>query len=349
MTRVSRPGRRLYRCIAWPAVIYALGLILVIVAGRVLGARGGVLGLAAVLEPYLFFPALVLVPLALHRGAWGVRLALAVVVLVWAGLYAPALVASPARAAPGGLPVRAVSWNIHGVNTRFDDIAAALRDSDAGVACLQEFSHAQEAAIAADAALATRYPYQILRPHDSATLGMALLSAYPILEQGALDDPPAIWAKLDLRDGRTLRVINAHPQPAGLRWVQAGDRRLPVGFEPQVRDAQIARLRALTAPWLAAGDALLLAGDLNVTEREPGYRDAAAGLLDAQRVAGSGAGLTWQPVTWPVIGRVPMLRIDYLLSSPRLVPLQIASDCAPRGSDHCLLRGTFSVAAGTGP
>jgi endonuclease/exonuclease/phosphatase (EEP) superfamily protein YafD len=338
----------LYRWIAWPAVTYALGLILVIAAGRVLDARRGILGLAAVFGPYLFVPVLVLVPLALRRGAWGVRLALAAAALVWAGLYAPGLVASPARAAPGGLPVRVASWNIHGGNTRFDDVIAALRANDAGVVSLQEFSHAEQAAIAADAGLATRYPYQILRPQDSATLGMALLSAYPILEQGALDEPPAIWAKLDLGDGRTLRVIGAHPQPAGLRFVHAGDRRLPVGYEPQVRDAQIARLRALIAPWLAAGDPLLLAGDFNVTEREPGYRDAAAGLLDAQRIAGSGPGLTWQPVTWPAIGRVPMLRIDYLLGSPRFVPLQIAVDCTPRGSDHCLLNGTFSLAAVSG-
>jgi vancomycin resistance protein VanJ len=344
----SRPTGRLYRWIAWPAVIYALGLISLVAASRVLDARRGILGLAAVLEPYLFLPVLILVPLALRRGAWGVRLALAAVALVWAGLYLPGLAAPPVRAAPTGLPVRVVSWNIHGGNTRFDDIIAALRDSEAGVVCLQEFSHEENAAIAGDALLATRYPYRILRPHDYNTWGMALLSAYPILEQGTLNEPPAITVKLDLGDGRTLRVIDAHPQPAGLRFVQAGDLRMLAGYEPGKRDAQIARLRALIAPWLAAGDALLMAGDFNVTEREPGYREAAAGLLDAQRIAGDGASLTWRPAAWPLIGQVPVLRIDYLFSSPRFVPLQVAVDCTPRGSDHCLLSGVFDLSATPG-
>jgi exonuclease III len=40
---------------------------------------------------------------------------------------------------------------------------------------------------------------------------------------------------------------------------------------------------------------------------------------------------------------MPLLRIDYLLASPAVTPLSMTTDCTPRGSDHCLVRGRFEI------
>jgi endonuclease/exonuclease/phosphatase family metal-dependent hydrolase len=174
---------------------------------------------------------------------------------------------------------------------------------------------------------------------------MVLLSRYPILEQGVLDQPAdlwprpdVMWARLALEGGATLRVVTAHPRPA--RWG-----REPclsrVCYDPSRRDAQLASIRAFVAPALARGERLLLLGDFNVTDREPAYRDLAAGLQDAYMAVGSGAANTWGPGNLMSHG-LALLRIDYFFTSPALRPLRLAVDCTPRGSDHCLLLGTFT-------
>jgi exonuclease III len=38
-----------------------------------------------------------------------------------------------------------------------------------------------------------------------------------------------------------------------------------------------------------------------------------------------------------------VLRIDYLLASPELRPLNVSSDCTPRGSDHCLVNALLEL------
>ena len=91
---------------------------------------------------------------------------------------------------------------------------------------------------------------------------------------------------------------------------------------------------------MARGENVLVLGDFNLTEREQAYGELARGLQDAQRVAGSGWGATWAPQQAGGSDR-PLLRIDYQLAGPGLRPVVFGVDCAPRGSDHCLLRGKY--------
>jgi endonuclease/exonuclease/phosphatase family metal-dependent hydrolase len=161
-----------------------------------------------------------------------------------------------------------------------------------------------------------------------------------------LDTPAALWprpvgrwARRDLGGGERLRVITAHPRPAA--WGRGPC--LPgLCYDPSRRDAQLASIQALVAPWVAAGEGVLLLGDFNVSEREPGYRDLSAGLQDAYLTVGSGPGATWGPGNWAGRGW-PLLRIDYLFSSANVTPLRTATDCTYRGSDHCIVRGTFAL------
>jgi exonuclease III len=117
---------------------------------------------------------------------------------------------------------------------------------------------------------------------------------------------------------------------------------IPYRVDPASRDATIRELRA-AAGWLRRpGEPLLLVGDWDVTEREPAYNDLTYGLYDAQALVGTGAGNTWRPGRFKGLP-FGLLRIDYLLSTPAIVPLQTWVDCAPRGSDHCILSGRFAV------
>lgn len=112
-------------------------------------------------------------------------------------------------------------------------------------------------------------------------------------------------------------------------------------FDTARRDAEVQHLRALVAPFLARGEPMVLAGDFNLTEREPAYRELVAGMWDAHRIAGNGLGHTWQPFPLARFG-VPLLRIDYVLGSPMIRPLGLVRDCTLRGTDHCAL--TVSLA-----
>jgi endonuclease/exonuclease/phosphatase family metal-dependent hydrolase len=89
-------------------------------------------------------------------------------------------------------------------------------------------------------------------------------------------------------------------------------------------------------PFLQRDEPLVLVGDLNLTEREPAYRDLAVGLWDAQQAIGSGMGHTWRPFPLARFG-LPLLRIDYVLGNQKVRPLGLARDCSPRGADHCAL------------
>ncbi len=87
---------------------------------------------------------------------------------------------------------------------------------------------------------------------------------------------------------------------------------------------------------------VLLVGDFNVTEREQAYNDLTKGLIDAHQHVGSGFGHSWGVYRqMPQI--VPLLRIDYQLSSPNLQPVHLTQDCKMRGSDHCILHGIYTL------
>jgi endonuclease/exonuclease/phosphatase family metal-dependent hydrolase len=323
--------------------LYLATLLGLIVLQALAPQRAGLLALSEIFAPYLFLPALVVCPLALLRGTRPMRAALLVCVAVFALRYAPPLHAAPA-APSRGPQISVTTWNVF-AGGRPDAIRAALLAHPTDLMALEE-THTDW--IIKDPALTRLYPYrQVLAPWDAGGVsGMILLSTYPVMEQGLLDAPAALWtrpdvmwARLDLGGGQTLRVITGHPRPA---QVGRGSCLLPVCYDPARRDAQLASIHALLAPWLAAGEHVLLLGDFNVSEREPAYQDLAAGLQDAYLAAGAGAGATWGPGNW-ASKWMPLLRIDYLLSSPTVVPLSTGTDCTYRGSDHCILRGTFAL------
>lgn len=322
------------RVFAWVYLVAIIGLTL---QQYLAPQRAGNLALLQVAAPYLFLPLLALAPIVFWRGPGTLRVAIAACCLLWIMRFGPRPPGPAAQATPAAVSLAVMTWNVDYQNPRPDAIRQALLVTPARVVALQE-AYADQ--IARDSAIAERFPYQL--PAGPATgSGTVLLSAYPFLATGPMyrDYPQVLWARLDLGQGRTITVVTAHPLPA---LFSGCERRRLFCYRTSERDDELREVRRSVAPLLAAGGPLLLMGDFNVTDREPAYRELTPGLQDTALRAGTGLGTTWMPPL--ALGlRFPLLRIDYLLSSPGVRVVHTVVDCAPQGSDHCSLEGQFQI------
>jgi vancomycin resistance protein VanJ len=324
------------------ALIYPVLLLVLSAWQYVAPRREGWLALSEVLAPYLFVPALLAAPFALLRGAAPLRLALAACSLIALLRFSPELRTPTPEHTPDRPYVEVVSWNVGlccSAQSQAARVRSLLASTEATIVALPEAGWRW---IDYDAEIAAKFPTRLWN-YDPLSTDPLLLSRYPLLEHGIADDSKIadgstrlVWARLDV-EGRPLLVVAAHPLPPD---PLIPDCTLEHCFKTSARDASIARVRAIVDPALARGEVVLVLGDFNLTEREPAYADLTRGLQDAQRVAGSGWGATWAPKQAGGSDR-PLLRIDYQLAGPGLRPVVFGVDCAPRGSDHCLLRGKY--------
>ena len=304
----------------------------------------------AVFRPYTLPP----IMLTLSLLPWRYARAFRAFGLVMAALTLRRRVRQPQSTIPSNQwHFSVMSWNILFDNPRVDEMFRFLATAPAEIVALQELTADHVRLIMDNPALARCYPHQILWTCGYGA-GMGLLSQYPIVDQGKIDKPPTLWARLNFQDGRELVLISAHPtffpprqekeapHPAPSlfrRITHLLDRRF-LRYSTLHRDDGIMRVRHLVDQFLRLGTPILVVGDFNVTEREQAYRELTARLVDVHRVAGIGNGHTWRP-EWLARRPLTILRIDYMLSGPGLRPLRMVVDRIPRGSDHSLIRGEF--------
>jgi vancomycin resistance protein VanJ len=324
--------------------LYALGLLLLLVQHIVWPQRNGLLALTQVFELYLLLPLLPALPLVLRRRSAALPWMIAACCLIGLLRGVPTWVSLPPQPTPDAFRFGAASWNAYVSNRNLDELAPTILAAQANIVAIQELTPPHRTALENDPAIIERYPWRYLEPGHSD--GMGILSSFPILEQGILRNQkrpesfPILWARLDLGAGRTLMVVTAHPRAPHTPFRQPLP--FPRAFDTSGGAADIAFLRAFIDPLLANNEHLLLLGDFNLTEREPAYRDASAGLTDAHLAAGFGSGHTW--ILSPLRSlNVGILRIDYLFSSPGIVPLRSSVDCVLAGSDHCLVRADYEL------
>ena len=332
-------GRWLLRraLLAYPLVVLVLSLVTIMEP-----QRAGWLAVVQIIGPLVFLPLLLLAPALPVHGMGGLRVIMLLCLGVFVLRYVPPLnfmARQPDAAAP---QVSVLTWNVYVGNSRYDEVNRALAAKPADVVFLQE---ADSEKIDVDA-LATTYPYRLVEP-DGAPPGMVLLSDYPVLAQGILDGnrdlwdiPRLMWVRLDLGHGRTVTVVGAHPMSA---YTVGEGCALPICYSPAWRDKQIESMRDdFISPMVDSGDALIVAGDFNITEREAAYADLSRGLTDAWKAVGMGFGTTWRP-SFMMGQQLGLLRIDYLFAGPGVTPLSMSVDCTPRGSDHCPVLGRFEL------
>jgi vancomycin resistance protein VanJ len=324
--------------VLYPALVLALSLVFFIAP-----QRSGAQAVAQIFAPFLFLPLVLLVPFAFVRGAAALRVVLLLCLVAFGASYMPRVSLFAPTAAPDAPRVSVLTWNVYAGNTDHAEIRRTLLARPAGVVVLQELDWA---GLDADEGIARIYPYR-LADASEVPPGMVLLSAYPIVDYGTLDGPRDIWdiprlmwARLDLGNGRTVTVVNAHPiSPYSFGRGCA----LPICYNSDWRDEQIAAMRSdYIAGMLAGGEPFILAGDFNVTEREPAYVELSRGMKDAFASVGTGFGTTWRPGFLMDQG-MALLRIDYLFSSPGISPLHVTTDCSTGDSDHCTVLGEFAL------
>ncbi len=323
--------------------LYPIGLLVFTLFTLLREPRVGIGALAQVFAPYFFAPLLLFLPITLLRGTVILRSALLAALIAYMAVYPPAFNLRPPATLATTPELRVLSWNVYVGRVPLEELLLAFEAYNPDVVALQETNWRM---LAADPTLSERFPYQLITPAVAAP-GLAILSRYPILAAGVpqlggdvFDMPRLMWATLDV-NGTPITAINAHPQPPRLTGTTC---RLMHCYNRGPRDAQISRMRTFIAERMATGEALLVLGDMNVTEREAAYRELAAGLQDAHRITGVGMGNSWRPslVQWPI----GAIRIDYMLSHGPLAPVTLATDCAWRGSDHCLLFGRYALGVG---
>jgi vancomycin resistance protein VanJ len=326
--------------LAYPLAITGLSIVNVLSP-----QRNGPLAISQILAPHLLIPLVLLVPFAARRRAGVLRVALVIAVAIGVVRFGPGVVSLPASPPPGATTLRLLSWNLETGLPPSSDVVQLLAATDADVVALQELTPEHAAAIEADAAAASRFEYRALFPVPGAA-GVGLLSRFPLDAVDHGSNPFLVQAAVTLPDGQVVTVVDAHPFPA--RISTATDFRVPLWFDATDRDAAIRTVRSRVADLLRQHELLVVIGDFNVTDREPGYNDLAAGLLDAHREVGQGTGSTWRPDRMKFLP-FGVLRIDYLFAGGGIVPTEISEDCTPRGSDHCVVRAAIAVPAGRAP
>jgi vancomycin resistance protein VanJ len=307
-------------------------VVLVVVAIDVaLPQRSGPIDGLAVWEQLVFLTALIAIPFALLGRERGGYVVVALLVATALLRYGPQWLSFPASGEPA---LSVTTWNVELGTDAGNRVTAGLANVSSDLVALQEFQPAMQKAITSDAALSGRYPYPIFEPHNE-TLGAALLSRYPIMEQQSSLYPTYIRAVVQPPTlDRPLVVYVVHPQPPAVTTGPG----LPM-LDTQQRSADQATIRALIDADLAAGQSVLVLGDLNTTEREQAYADFTRGLHDAHLDAGTGPGLTWRPEE---LKAVPfgLIRIDYVLTTPDLAALSSSVNCTNL-SDHCQVSATL--------
>jgi len=287
----------------------------------------------------LFAPLLLCIPAALIiRSRW-IRGAVAAALMLFLALFGARFL--PRSAPPSsGTAIRVMTFNQLFTNERTGDIIREIRAQNADVVGLQEFSEQTAEGIKKE--LIGEYPYQFLEPGNQN--GLALISRYPFLTQGADESGHGQRVTIQLA-GQTVTIISLHLQAPSIQSHKS--RRLfslPIitGYDASAPNREIDRLLAgvqkIDGP-------LIIMGDFNTSDREPRYAKLAAILHDAFRETNWGLGFTFPdhkrfgPVNFPF----PLIRIDYVWSKGGALPAAAHVECNNTGADHCFLVADLRV------
>jgi len=321
--------------LAWA---YLAGLALWFAVSRAHGDTPGYFGVATSLALYFFAP----LPLVLLLAAARRRRALLVAALagvalfgaLWGRLFLPRTPGAFAEAST----LRVMTFNGLGTNEDLAAFVEAIRAENADVVLLQELSPGQARALETE--LGDRYPHRILDPRVGVR-GMGAVSRYPVHRL-----PDAFRSEWGCEnqtllvdfDGRRVHLVNFHllPYPDDLLHAAA----LTRSFTRREREA------AELAAWvrsLPEGTPVILAGDANASTTNRAWRLLTRDLDDAWLEAGSGLGHTFpdqeaegrsvvrrlgfEPPSW-------LVRIDYVLYSPRWRAVRARTAASAGGSDH---------------
>lgn len=318
---VSHSARRLkLNELAWASLdLYMGGLLLYFALRLPFGTSFWYTALLSSFIHWLLLPSFLFLPLLLIGRRW-MRAALMLIFPIiflhlFGGLFIPKMKGAQASDTQ---PLTVMTYNVVSDSLPADDLVEALRHSNADIIALQELGPWQAQVL--ESALLDEYPYRALS--GGYVIGKGLLSRYPILDPQFVDLAEGshnLIAHIQVGD-RLISVFVAHPPAPGFHV----DGKF-FGESP-LHAAQICALLKLASP----DEPTLLLGDFNMTDQHESYALLnEAGFIDSFRAAGWGFGATFPAIALPF----PLVRIDYIWSSPQLVPINsyVGEDA---GSDH---------------
>ncbi len=213
-----------------------------------------------------------------------------------------------------------MTYNVLDLNQEYDAVAQQIIDQNPDILGLHELeAHMIEAL---EERLGDRYPYRKTEP------GRGLYSRYPFDDYATFQlAGDGHWGQQALFtiDGIQVAVLNVHPRTP--RVVYEGPLGTPSDFTRDNRDRDfedlIERIESIEG-------ALIVMGDMNLSDRQDQYGELDDHLEDAHYERGFGLGFT--RTNYPQIG-LPMWRIDYIFHTDDMVSLKVnLGDFA--GSDH---------------
>ena len=228
------------------------------------------------------------------------------------------------------------------IKTEFSEMI--LEEPQPDIILLQEVNHIVEKILP----LSTKYPHY----HKLKSRGTAILSKYPIVEEGVIDfgakPNSCVWADIDI-GGDTIRTYSVHLESNRLseesvNIITKSDHsknNLVSEFGSMINKYhKNSSVRAEQADQIKfhvekSPHQVVVAGDFNETPISYTYQKLAKDLSDAYRERGAGLGSTW-------IGLIPMLRIDYLLADEGLSPLTYER-MESRLSDHYPIKASYDL------
>lgn len=327
-SRISPLRRWLESILVW----YILFMIVYLFARFVLRTDWRFIALVNNAVPYLFFPVIVGLLIALllkARRLMGLYFLVGLIGLLW---LVPPLIPAQFDSGETENGIDIISFNIYPFNEDFDEAIDWLLSHSPDILAIQELPADQS--LLAD--LETRYEHSVSQGYQ---FGHALYTRYPILESDdiALNEYNVQRVVLEI-EGTEVVLYNVH------LFMPFNDNEtdwLVVRYDESRRNAQIEFLLGLIE---AESLPVIVTGDFNMTEWSPIYHEIAAVLNDAYRQTSWGIGATWPAGESEDTsdGYPRLLRLDYVWYSDP-IKANFAVVGADVGSDHFPLRVELNI------
>jgi endonuclease/exonuclease/phosphatase (EEP) superfamily protein YafD len=282
--------------------------------------------------PFLFAPLLFALPLMLFIRSKVATISMAVVTILFLGLYAPLFLPrfdSPVVSTSDKIEV--MTFNLGLDRSRPEQVVAAIDEEQADIVVVQEMTPAIANLLREE--LGDRYPHAVLEP-EAETIG--LLSRYPILASQWLC--PEIGGRSYLHavvdwNGARLNIFAVHPLLPGLSWYRGT--LLPIGLHDAEQQQQLVRIARQA---IDLRESVLMMGDFNISDQTHAYMSITEDFTDAYWEAGYGFGFTFprgvQLGEFAIPG--PLIRLDYIFHTDDLYAERARVECKG-GSDHCYI------------
>ena len=136
-----------------------------------------------------------------------------------------------------------------------------------------------------------------------------------------------------------ITIVNVHVHFSGIARIRSQRFASLSYFRMYDTRGRLIQVDTLRQAARRVGGGLIMMGDFNTGDREPGHAVLFSDLHDAFGETGTGFGFTFPnnkrmgPITIPI----PLVRIDYIWTGGPVVPVAAHVNCDAGGSDHCMV------------